>query len=228
MKLNKYDLERVTELIPEKVRTLMFIHGKDLVLAGGFIRDAVLRVRAKDVDLFTPSKEKALEVVKDLNTSVTEFGQAAVYTSSKNAYSFKNVGGRFVQFIHRWSYPGPQELLNSFDFTVACAAVWYDNGWESLVDNNFYPDLAAKRLVFRFPERQEDPAGSMIRVLKFVKKGYTIPGESLAGVVARISTDAQKKDQATYVPGTEAEFYSSEKNWTRIIHNSIATVTGES
>ena len=226
MKLNKQDLDRVISLLPTPVESTLILEGKRVVWAGGFIRDPILRVSAKDIDLFATSPELAKKIMNDLN-----FLRKEQLIVTKNAYSIKNIEGRFVQAIHRWSYPTPEALLKSFDFTVSCAAIWYDEttcGWESLVDDNFYTDLAAKRLTFRFPERQEDCAGSLIRVLRFVKKGYTISSESLAGVIARIVKEA-KPDKFEYAPDCSPYHEPDiEQQWVKYIHRSIASVTGES
>lgn len=227
MKLTQYDLDRAVKILPETVKSVMRMNGT--IVAGGFLRCVVTRERVKDVDLFSKSPEDSLDSAKTLNAFNTKLGENKIITT-KNTYSLKGVEGYFVQFIHRWCHPDPESLLKSFDFTIAKAAMWYDKsiGWTSLVDDEFYPDVAARRLNFKFPERQEDPAGSLLRVLKFVKKGYNIPNESLAGVVARVATDARNRDNNVYIAGVEAESYSSEKTWTKIIHSSIATVTGES
>jgi hypothetical protein len=60
-------------------------------------------------------------------------------------------------------------------------------GWRSLVHENFYSDLASKRLVYTAPVREEAAGGSMLRVLKFYQRGYRIPLDSLAAVVARLT-----------------------------------------
>ena len=67
--------------------------------------------------------------------------------------------------------------------------MWFDRPtqkWRSLVSPSFYPDLAAKRLVYTSPCRDEAPGGSFLRVRKFLSRGYNIQVLSLAGVLARI------------------------------------------
>ena len=44
-----------------------------------------------------------------------------------------------------------------------------------LCNIRFYPDLAARRLVYTSPLRNEDAGGSILRVLKFYQRGYRIP-----------------------------------------------------
>lgn len=68
--------------------------------------------------------------------------------------------------------------------------IWYDaetKKFRSIVHANFYADLAAKRLVYTFPVRDEEAGGSMMRVIKFVKRGYNIQARSLGGVIARVA-----------------------------------------
>ena len=230
MKLNEFDLEKAVRLLPETVRNVVMTH--NITVAGGFLRCVVNKERIKDIDIFSPTKEQALAAHKDLLER--NAGKEVKIVETKNAISIRNVEGRFVQFITRWSYPDPETLLNSFDFTIARAAIWYDKDkgiWDSLIDENFYADVAAKRLNFLAPVRQEDPAGSLLRVLKFVKKGYNIPSKSLAGVVARVAKAAERQSIDSRNPysflaapyGQEAE-----DRWVTIIHTSIRNVTGES
>ena len=85
-----------------------------------------------------------------------------------------------MQFIHRWKYDEPTKLLEELDFTVCQAAVWWANdSWQSLCSTSFYPDLAARRLVYTFPQREEESGGSMMRVRKFL--GRPVNALSLVG-----------------------------------------------
>lgn len=95
-----------------------------------------------------------------------------------------------VQIVFRWVFDKPEDVINSFDFTIACAVFFYrDKKWLGLVDNRFYRDLAAKRLVYRSPKRNEDAGGSALRVLKYYQKGYRIPLNSFGAVLARLLKD---------------------------------------
>lgn len=92
-----------------------------------------------------------------------------------------------MQFIHRWKYDEPTKLLEELDFTVCQAAVWWANdSWQSLCSTSFYPDLAARRLVYTFPQREEESGGSMMRVRKFLGRGWRINADSLGGIMARV------------------------------------------
>ena len=179
--LNSKDLSWAVRLLPNEVRNLMERYGSSIVLGGGYLRSTISNEKVNDLDLFTSSPEQS-KVFADLLAS--QVGRKVYET--QNAYSVKTPSS-FVQFIHRWTFPNPSLLLDSFDFTIACSAIWYESGkWTSLCDPAFYPDLAAKRLVYRSPIRNEDAGGSLLRVLKYYQRGFRIPLDSLAFVLARV------------------------------------------
>jgi hypothetical protein len=91
--------------------------------------------------------------------------------------------------VHRWTFSDALDVVPSFDFTIARAVFFWSGPlqrWCGFCDPNFYCDLAAKRLVYCSPVRNEDAGGSMLRVLKFYQRGYRIPLDSLGAVIARM------------------------------------------
>lgn len=188
--LDKKDLSWAVRLLPEEVKTLMTRYKQELVLGGGYLRATIANEKINDLDLFTTTASSA-KLFADLLSSKS--GRKSYET--ENAYSVR-LPGSFVQFIHRWTFPRPENLLESFDFTIACAAIWVNSSgkWTSLADGDFYSDLAAKRLVYRAPIRNEDAGGSLLRVLKYYQRGYRIPLDSLGAVLARITGGLENVD----------------------------------
>ena len=75
------------------------------------------------------------------------------------------------------------------------AVIWFDDSdkiWKSCVSDTFYSDLAAHRLVYTFPKREEAAGGSILRVRKFLQRGYNIQAWSLAGVISRLLIAVEK------------------------------------
>lgn len=178
--LNEHDLKWAVRRLPKNVRDLLVDHGQKLMLAGGYIRSVIMNEEVKDIDLFGPSKGYSEACAKALA------GDGKIYESQ---YAFSVYTKPMTQFIHRWSYEEPEVLIESFDFTIASAALWYcrvNQVWKSLCDDSYYEDLAAKRLVYRNPIRNEDAGGSILRVLKFYQRGYRIPLDSFAAVIERL------------------------------------------
>ena len=194
--LTKVDLQFVVSRLPRDVERLLRLNAGKLYVAGGFIRATIACEKISDIDLFGESKDELLSIAKDLTLR-----RKGRYFETKNAATVLTPTRFPVQFITRWLYVSPRKLVKSFDFTIAQSAIWAEvldpsaevaKGklpkveYHSLIADDFYSDLAAKRLVYTSPERDEEAGGSMMRVLKFLRRGYSIQAPALAGVMARI------------------------------------------
>jgi len=171
------------------------VEGRGLMLAGGFIRSVIEGSVPKDLDFFGPSRE----VLENAAIKLAHAREAKLHYS-ENAITVITPTRTPVQFITRWMYANPEELVREFDFTICQAVVWWgpfpgtdiQPRWRSICSDDFYADLAAKRLVYTFPQREEAAGGSMLRVRKFLQRGYNIQPASLAGVIARLVKGIEK------------------------------------
>jgi len=66
------------------------------------------------------------------------------------------------------------------------AALRRQPGWTSMCHPRYYADLAAKRLAYMRPMREEEAGGSLLRVVKFLRRGYNIAPDHLAMVMSRV------------------------------------------
>lgn len=175
------DLRRVLRTMPRDLRRLL--QTRRLFLGGGAIRSVVTGETITDWDLFGPS---AVSLRAALGILHHERVGSRLH-NTENAQTLLAPNHLPVQVITRWLYDDPQLLLHSFDFTVARAVVWHEDGkWLSMVDDRFYADCASRRLHYCHPVREEDAGGSMLRVTKFLRRGYNIAPESLGSVIARM------------------------------------------
>lgn len=182
-KLRSCDLNWVLRGLPKDILDLLKRH-PEVMLAGGFIRSRIANERVNDIDLFGPSKEALARICGELNPK-----QATREVETKNATTICRHPA--IQVIHRWTYSTMEDLCASFDFTIARAVVRWDEPakrFDSCIDDEFYADLACRRLNYRNPVREEDAGGSMLRVLKFYQRGYRIDLRSLADVTHRLSS----------------------------------------
>ena len=179
--LEPQDLLWVIRRLPSLVRNELKARPGALVVAGGFVRSVIANETVNDVDLFVP----AVEVGKSVASVLSEGHEKRVFKSDNALTVF---GQKYpVQIITRWTYLSPEQIVPSFDFTIARAAVWWDGSkWQSLIAPTFYADLAARRLTYCSPDRNEDAGGSLLRVLKFYQRGYRIPLPSLGAVISRL------------------------------------------
>lgn len=183
--LVKQDIGWCLQRLPEKIRNLLRDNPGKLILAGGYIRSCIANEPVNDIDLFVPNKDMAFRIAKTI--------QEKIYVTD-NAYTVRTDHMPTVQVIHRWLFETPEKIVDSFDFTIARATIWFADGkYHSLIDDRFYPDLAAKRLVYCSPTREEEAGGSLLRVLKFYQRGYRIPLNSLGAVIARLAMAVKTK-----------------------------------
>jgi len=188
-----HDLQSCLRRTPRHLLEALKKANGTIFVAGGFIRSCIAHEEVNDIDCFAQSKELARAFALNLAN-----GEEAAFHETDNAFTVIGGSRRLtIQVIHRWTFQNPYECINSFDFTIACAALWWVNKnstefdytigeWQSRVDERFYADLAAKRLIYRNPVRNEDAGGSILRVLKFYQRGYRIPLDSLSQVIARL------------------------------------------
>lgn len=196
------DLLFVMRRIPKDVRELIAARG--LAVAGGFIRAIIAGERPDDLDLFGPTKE----IVENAALTLAAARGVKLH-ETQNALTIAMPGRMTIQFITRWTYRNELELynvptvnmtalLNSFDFTIAQAGITFQREtrtWVGLVTPGFYPDLAARRLVYTTPVRIEEVGGSTLRVRKFLARGYNIQAGSLGKVIARLVTGVKFEDR---------------------------------
>jgi hypothetical protein len=181
-KLNPFDVQFCVRRLPKKLKEVMngeTWRGK-VFIGGGYLRAVIAKEDLNDIDLFVQSKEDGAML-----SGLLAVDKDAIY-KTENAYTLK-IGHDVIQIIHRWVFKTPEEISNSFDFTVCCAVIFTDGAqWDSYCDDEFYPDLAAKRLTYRNPIREEEAGGSALRILKYYQRGYRAPLKTYADVWARV------------------------------------------
>lgn len=199
-KLETNDLNHVVRHLPKDVRELMSKHQGSLFLGGGFVRAVVAGEQPSDIDLFGTSKAHIELMAKELQAKRGGKEHCLLH-HTKNAITVICNGRLTVQFITRWVFDDLESVVASFDFTVCQAGivrlgVEKNAPWISVASDRFYKDLAARRIVYTHPQRQEEAGGSMMRAIKYIKRGYTIQIGSLAGVCQRLfaAFDERKTD----------------------------------
>ncbi len=187
--LNLHDLQFCIRRMPAAVRELLKKHPRRACVAGGFIRAVIAGEKINDIDIFAQNADHAKALAFELAKEKRGFQTIEHRVlETQNAYT---VFGYSIdpQIIHRWTFDDVMDVCPSFDYTIACAIIFWDDNllrWRGYADPNFYADLAAKRLVYRSPARNEDAGGSMLRLLKFYQRGYRIPLDSPGAVMARM------------------------------------------
>jgi hypothetical protein len=204
--LTRTDLGFVVSRIPKDIRELVQNY-PSLNIAGGFIRATIAREKVSDIDLFGPDKSTLKMAAQEL--ALTRKGRTY---ETKNAITVLAYPRKPAQFITRWCFDSTEKLIESFDYTIAQAAIGMQidgetgkHVWYGLCSDEFYPDLAARRLVYTAPRRAEDAGGSMMRLRKFLQRGYTIQAPSMAAVIARLMSGINLERLHNIADGDEKE-----------------------
>lgn len=186
--------DKIIQALPSAVVQAFEKTGLSFYLGGGFIRAIVAGESPSDIDLFVPDQYTADTLADFFANSATPL--KPVVHRSANAITIRDAG-RPVQIITRWTYSNPEDVIRSFDFTLSQAVLWRDtfNGWRTLASLDFEDDVINRRLRYTSPLREEEKAGSLIRLFKFYKRGYTPELGTVAAVCARaFATDSYALD----------------------------------
>jgi len=178
--LTNQDLHFIVSRLPKDLAEKIKNH--KLIVAGGFIRETIAGGKVSDIDLFG----KSVDALKLAALELSNDRKGRMF-STDNAITVLSPPRLPIQFITKWLFTEPSLCVTSFDFTVCQAGIWWDGeNWQSIASTAFYPDLAARRLVYTYPARIEAAGGSMLRVRKFLHRGYSIQSGSIAGVISRM------------------------------------------
>lgn len=188
--LDSFDIDHCVARLPRVVRDVMEREGSKIFLAGGYIRARIRGERVNDVDLFCRDAADAERVIREIQPDADRVHE------TDNAFTTW-CRGYAIQTIHRWTFESPAACIDSFDFSIARAVIWFETKWSGVCHPRFYQDLAARRLVYLDPVGN-DAGGSFLRVMKFVRRGYSASPETLALMIARTlrpnETAAEKPD----------------------------------
>ena len=182
MYLNHYDMRFCVRKLPKRLKMLLMKYGEQIVVAGGYIRAVIANELVSDIDIFAGDRK----VSEDYSWELAQSKLNLYFTDNAITVTSLRIP---IQFIYRWVYDNPVDMLKSFDFSICQAAIWYDKKsgkWSSQCGDRFYQDLAAKRLIYLSPTRNKDAGGSLLRILKYYQRGYRIPLDSFGAVLARL------------------------------------------
>jgi hypothetical protein len=160
-------------------------------LAGGAVRRTMQGEKLdSDFDLFFNS-EAQFELVK---AKLQEQGNFVLTSSNDKNHTFKEAGyfneiegqkavwipEMVVQAIHFRYYDSPQDIVDSFDFTLSQFV--YDGIDIHMGDFSLW-DVARKKLV---PNKITYGVSSLRRILKYANQGYTICAGGLGNILEQV------------------------------------------
>ena len=160
---------------PQKQSELLYDMGKmGLSICGGAITSVFSNAAINDLDFYLEDKVDLARAVKFFEV----LGFVQVFTTD-TALSFQRQvpGSRRLYKIQLITYftGKPDEIFNSFDFTICCGAYSFADEQFKL-HPRFLPDLAKRKLVYMGGSRF--PICALYRTVKYQKCGYELPGST--------------------------------------------------
>jgi hypothetical protein len=171
-----------------------------IIVAGGFIRSYYAGENIADLDLYFREKGHLQETLLEL----TDNGWIETFKTDR-AISLRK-DEKIIQLIS-YAYGEPDEIINIFDFTICSAAMTItrhkiqdDTSDEPSIElkgrlvlhDDYFEHLAGRILVFTSTPL---PLSSLKRVIKFLKRGYSICDENIIKIAEAIFRQVNFDDE---------------------------------
>lgn len=153
-------------------------------IAGGVFKNIVQGEEFRDVDIFFESKEDWEAAVQSHYRS-NEFEHKY---ESERAIGFKHKETGVVVELINVFFGTPKQILNTFDFTIAKAAiVRHDESFRFLYHHEFFKHLLLRRLVIG--TTMYNPINTFERTLKYTRYGYNMCNQSKVNLLSAIQKE---------------------------------------
>lgn len=158
----KYEKRKLRKYLGNNLYNLLKQY--NCIIAGGAILSLFSNTEINDIDVYFRNKDD----LADMLNNEMEGQWIAAYT--KKAFLFKYEGVK-VQTIYFRYFDSPEEIFDSFDFTVCMGAFDFKKE-EFVLHKDFLRHNVSK--ILKFNENTAYPIVSAIRVDKYKKKGFHI------------------------------------------------------
>ena len=194
-------LELAVRRLPDDVKAGLVAMGPRAVVAGGYLRSLGSQVipgkhasghfveeSPKDIDIFVPDVNGMSEMSHYLQSRrcVGHRRYRAGMLAWRGTLTFKQLPGETpeVQVVGEWSFEKPAEVIENFDFTVSAAALWWTGTEWAGAAWEFWAENMEARLT-SYMDDAPDPAGTLMRLQRYIRLGYHVPMPSLTAIAVR-------------------------------------------
>jgi hypothetical protein len=134
-------------------------------IAGGALTSAFTNQTINDVDFYFKSKDHFIDAI-----TLAYSERLWCVAATDRAVTFAE-GDNIIQLMHFDFFETAEAIFDAFDYTVCMAA--YDLDKKEFVFHDDFMKHSAQRYL-RFHSGTRYPYGSLMRVLKYQQRGYTI------------------------------------------------------
>lgn len=174
-------MEKLTQEQDAIVKASCYFLPKGAWVAGGALTSVYTGQGINDVDLYFKDRASFEEAVN----GAYEDGLWCVAKTSR-AVTFVS-GSHVIQLMHFNWFDSPQAIFDSFDFTCCMAAMDCETK-EIIMHDDFLKHCSQRFL--KFHSGTAFPFGTVARVLKYQKRGYTIGTNEMLRIALKCSTVA--------------------------------------
>jgi len=165
--------------------------------------------KINDVDFYFINEEALKKAVAILEKGGYEEGEYGEVATTERAITY--VGGwdcpaiQLIKFVHGTLI----EVLDEFDFTIVKAGA---SSHEWIENNDYLSNLKSKLLRYTGSKL---PLSSLIRVMKYVKRGYKIPALETVAIIKDITTKVDlenAKDVLYHIESFDPQYEEDDEN----------------
>lgn len=154
-------------------------------LAGGAITSLFCRAEVNDYDIYLQSKYSAARVVYDAVIENCEIGCFQLRVNSKTNKSLLcSHDDVLVQLISFQYFKSPQEIFDTFDFTINMGAFCFETEQFYLHDDFLTHN---SQRILKYNHKTAYPIISALRVKKYAERGYYISKMEMMKILASVT-----------------------------------------
>lgn len=168
-------------------------------IAGGAILSIFTGEEVNDVDVFFRSKEDVFNIINS---------RSGNWYFTKWSATTADIIRKPIQLVYKNTFSSTEEIFNTFDFSVCCAA--YDCETEEFVfGNTFFEDVMSRTI--HFNHHTDGAIMTLSRIVKYQERGYSFPKPELMKVgLTLASYNLQSWDDvANVLSGTYGSSFSN-------------------
>lgn len=187
----------------------------NIMIAGGACTSVFTNRPINDYDLYFPCSESGKNDYENFRKEFREIADEGVHLVSKTTHAetylvYRGSDRMTIQLINMYNDMSAIDILNKFDLTVCmCGYVPKEDKFYHV--DSFMFDINNR--VLKFNANTEFPLSTLIRVNKYISKGYTIDNIELIKIglminQLNISTVGELKEQLHGIyPSNEINYY---------------------
>jgi len=155
-----------------------------VIIAGGTITSLFTGTEINDIDLYFRNEESAIAFIEE-HWEDKELWVTCLTKKSVLLIKGKEPNIMKVQMIHFKYFERPEEIFNSFDFTVCMGA--FDFADEQFHLHDDFMKHNSQRIL-KFNPNTDFPIVSLLRVHKYSTKKYTISKPEMVRIILKCAT----------------------------------------